>query len=237
SRHLLFCTAGPGCAFIEMYRLTGKKKYLDASAKAVEWAIKHGTDITNNNYNSFAVWHLCEHYRETGHQDCLEDAIEKTVKGVYPNQQPGGGWPEHNSWIFYHGIILRGFAHLYGILPDGHICKTELRRRIIRALNCVIAAQQPDGSLKSCSDPEEWRLSREPASPYLIHNEKKICPFMIHALVCIQRFTDIDVSNILYGMLSAPPQDELAQGQEGAMQLAYGAVYHWFHDIAPGKGI
>ncbi|MDD5600042.1 MAG: hypothetical protein PHV82_19005, partial [Victivallaceae bacterium] len=216
----------PGCAFIEMYRLTGEKRYLDASAKTAEWLMNFETDY-NNNYNSLAVWHLCEHYLETGDMRCLESAVEKTVNGVYPNQQSNGSWPGHNSWIFYHGIILRGLAYLYRILPDGHQQKAELRRRITMTLNCVIAAQQADGYLKSCCDENEWQKSRRPESPYFIHSEKKICPFTIHALVCIQQFTVWDVANVLYGLLAAPPQDELTQGQEGAMHLAYGTAYQW----------
>jgi hypothetical protein len=30
-----------------------------------------------------------------------------------------------------------------------------------------------------------------------------------------------------YGLLSAPLQDKLAQGQEGTMRLAYGAALGW----------
>ncbi len=226
SPHLLFCTASPGLALLDAYRITGEKKYLQAALKTADWLFKAGVS-PNNNYNSFAVWSLCDMYRETRDPRFLENAVEKTVKGVYPNQLPNGAWAGHNSWIFYHSIIIRGFAALYGALPDGHPEKPELRRRLIRATNHLIVEQRKNGFLRSCFDEEEWRKSRLPGNAYSVHREEKVCPFAIHALIEVLNRTDLDVRNLLNGLLSAPPQDELVQGQEGMMHLAYGVALAW----------
>jgi rhamnogalacturonyl hydrolase YesR len=224
--HLLFCTSSPGCAFLELYRITGDKKYLEAERKAAEWLMS--AEISpNNNYNSFAVWNLCELYRETKDNRLLENAVERTVKGVYPQQLPNGAWAGHNSWIFYHSIILRGFAELYGVLPESHPERRELRRRMIMAINHMIVEQRANGFLRSCFDEEEWKKSRVPGNAYSVHPEAKVCPFAIHALVRVLERTDLDVRNTLFGLLSAPPQDELVQGQEGMMLLAYGVGFGW----------
>ena len=226
SPHLLFCTASPGCALLDAYRIAGEKKYLEAALKTAEWLVK--ADVSpNNNYNSFAVWNLCEIYRETKDTRFLENAIEKTVRGVYPNQLSNGAWAGHNSWIFYHSIIIRGFAALFGVLPDGHQEKPELRRRLVRAINHLTVEQRANGFLRSCFDGEEWGKSRLPGNAYSVHREEKVCPFAIHALICVLKWTDLDVRDLLHGLLSAPPQDELVQGQEGMMHLAYGAALAW----------
>ena len=227
SRALLFCSANPGCALLDLYRISGDGRFLDASKRAVEWSIAFEVDRDNNNYNSFAIWHQCEHYAVTGDVRCLESAIRKTVDGVYIRQLPNGAWAGHNSWIFYHSMIIRGMAVLYGLLPDGHKAKPELRRRMLMALNHLIQEQRENGSLRSCFDPEEWGKSRPPESAYSVHAEEKVDAFAIHALILVQERTDLDVSNVIHGLLSAPPQDELVQGQEGMMHLAYGVGYAW----------
>jgi hypothetical protein len=95
------------------------------------------------------------------------------------------------------------------------------------AVNHIIEEQRESGYLRSCFDVEEWQKSRSPESAYSVHPEEKICPFAIHALICVQEWTDLDVSNSIYGLLSAPAQRELTQGQEGMMHLAYGVGYRW----------
>ena len=146
---------------------------------------------------------------------------------MVPGQLANGGWGGHNAWILNHAINDRGLAALYGLLPAGHAARPELRRRLIMAVNHLLAEQRASGRLRSCFDPVEWQTSRDPANAYSVHPEDKVDPFAIHALVCVLEWTDLDVRSPLYGLLSLPCQAELAQGQEGMMHLAYGVAYRW----------
>ena len=222
--HLLYCTANPGVALLEVYRLTRDERFLAASGRAADWAARHGIS-RNNNYNSFAVWHLCEHNRVTGGQKCLEAAIHRNREGASPRQLPNGAWAGHNAWIFYHALIIRGFAALYGVLPDGHETRRELREPVIMALNHLIEEQRENGHFRSCFDPEEWEKSRDPKSHYSVHKPDIFDACALQALVCVQDWTDFDTTNALCGALASPMPEDL-DGQ-GMPHLAYGAGYRW----------
>lgn len=140
----LFEAGIAGRAFVEGYKLTGERKYLDASNRVARWEMDCPVSI-NNNYNMFAVWHLAAHYEITGDKQVLESAIYKTREGGIPRQMPSGGWPEHNSWMWYHGIIVRGMAELLRVLPEEHPFKPELNASLIAAVNRVIREQQASG--------------------------------------------------------------------------------------------
>lgn len=222
--HLLYCTANPGVALLELYKLTGDERFLMGSTRAADWACQHGI-ARNNNYNSFAVWHLCEHFKVTEDEKCLDAAIYRNREGGFPNQLSNGAWEGHNAWIFYHSIIVRGFAALYGVLPDGHPAKDDLRSPTLKALNHLIEEQQDSGHFRMCFDPEEWQKSREPDSHYRIYNSNDFDPSTLHALVCIQEFTDLDMSNALYGAICSPMPEDLTE--QGMNHLAYGVAYRW----------
>jgi len=224
SQHLLYCTSGPGVAFLEAHRLTQEERFLEASRRAAHWEANFGIS-SNNNYNSFAVWHLAEHYRVTGEEEWLEAAIRLNTEGASPRQLPNGAWAGHNSWIFYHSIIVRGFAVLMGVLPDDHEAMPELRKITIMAINHLINEQRGSGHFRSCFDPEEWEKSRDPKSAYSVHDAEFSDPFALHALLYIQELTDLDVTNVLYGILGAALPEDL-DGQ-GSRHLAWGAGYRW----------
>jgi len=224
SHHLLYCTSGPGVAFLQAHRLTGDERFLQASARAAHWEANHGVS-TNNNYNSFAVWHLVEHCRATGEGEYLDAAVRLNREGAFPRQLPNGAWSGHNAWIFYHSIIVRGFTALLSVLPEGHEAKPELRERTIMALNHLVEEQRESGYFRACFDPEEWESSRNPKSAYSVHEPEMADPFALHALTYVQDLSDLDVTNVLWGVLNAPLPEDLS-GQ-GILHLAYGAGYEW----------
>lgn len=141
-----FDTGIAGRAFAEAYRETGEERYLHASRRAAEWLMALPIS-ENNNYNMFGVWHLAELYRLTGEKRFLESAIPKTREGGFPRQMPSGGWPGHNSWIWYHGIILRGMAALHSVLPAGHPFRDELLGPMTAAANRAIRDQLASGEI------------------------------------------------------------------------------------------
>ncbi|MDA0745226.1 MAG: hypothetical protein O2954_01830 [bacterium] len=221
---LLYCTANPGVAFLEAYHLTKDERFLNASARAADWAVGHPIS-PNNNYNSFAVWHLSEHYRVTGETRYLDSALNKNSEGVYPSQLPNGAWAGHNAWIFYHGIIARGMAVLYGVLPKNHEAAPELRKRLIMAINHILREQRPTGHFRACFDSEEWGKSRKPENPYSSHPTDIFDPLVLHALVYVHETTDMDVAGPLYGILSSPPPNP--DQHQGMAPYGYGVGYRW----------
>jgi hypothetical protein len=227
--NLLYCSANPGVALLRMYELTGESRYLDASCRAADWAV--GCPISpNNNYNSFSVWHLCELYRVSREEKYLNAAIHKNREGGFPRQEANGAWAGHNAWIFYHAIIIRGFVTLYGVLPEEHPAKEELRPFAIAAVNHLLEEQKESGHFRSCWDTEEWERSRNPESGYCTVNSQIFDPSVLHALVLTADLTDLDVTNALSGVLQSPMPEDL--DKQGIVPLAYGVGLRWLAKVS-----
>lgn len=180
----LFEAGIAGRAFIEGYKLTRDKRFLDASRKVAQWEIDCPIS-QNNNYNMFAVWHLVDHYRITRSKAALESAIEKTRLGGMPEQMPYGGWPGHNSWLWYHGIIVRGMADLCSVLPDDHPFKPELKASLTAALNRALHEQQASGAIP----PNEGVTSRVNTH------------FMHQALIMSRGMFGSELDNSIHGLM------------------------------------
>lgn len=122
---------------------------------------------------------------------------------------------------------MRGFAILLGVLPEDHEARPELLERTLMALNHLIEEQRETGVFRACFDPEEWELSRDPKSAYSVHPSEIPGPFALHSLTYLDELTDLDLTNVLHGVLRAPlPDDRVGQGMP---HLAYGAGYRWMH--------
>jgi len=94
----------------------------------------------------------------------------------------------------------------------------------------MIEEQRANGHFRACSDPVEWEKSRDPQSAYSVYKPDIFDAHTVHALVCIQESTNLDMSNTLYGALGSPMPDDL--GAHGWMVLAYGAGYRWLAEQA-----
>lgn len=181
----LFEAGIAGRMFIEGYRLTGDERWLEASEKTARWEMDCPIS-PNNNYNMFAVWHLASHYEVTKDKAALESAVEKTRLGGMPGQLKSGGWPEHNSWMWYHGIIVRGMAALYATLPDDHPFKEELRPSLTAAINRAIREQAGTGEVTP--NPK-------------IKCKGHTCPFILNGLLEGRRgFGDV-FDNCIFGLM------------------------------------
>lgn len=181
----LYETGIAGRAFIEGYKLTRDKRYLDASRRVARWEIDCPIS-KNNNYNMFAVWHLVEHYRITRDAASLKAAIDKTRLGGLPGQMHSGGWPEHNSWLWYHGIIVRGMADLYNVLPDDHPFKPELKAALIAAINRALRDQVASGEV--------------PLNTGVIR-KSHTCAFMLQALLIAREAFGSQLDNCIHGIM------------------------------------
>jgi len=142
-----------GVAFLEGWLAFGDSRYLAASAGLAEWEMSY--PVTDNvNYDLFAVWHLAAHYEATGESAYLEGAVEKCRSAAFAGQLPYGGWPGHNAYVWYHAIIVRGMARLYGALPERHPFRGELRPVLVAATNRLIRSQLPSGRCRALPEPE-----------------------------------------------------------------------------------
>jgi len=181
----LFEAGTGGRAIVEGYKLTGDPRLLDASARITAWEMECPIS-PNNNYNMFAVWHLAAHYELTGDDAALGSAIDKTKLGGMPNQFPSGGWPGHNSWMWYHGIIARGMAELLRVLPEDHPFSPELTSALTGALNRAIREQRKSGEVPANSN---------------ARRRGHTCPFILHALLTARSSFGDQLDNCIHGIM------------------------------------
>jgi len=164
-------------ALLDGYQAFADPAFLGAAYRGCEWAMRYPF-VPNTNYNSFCVFALArtttvmaaappEHLPKASFawagwrgqkrpgDDPVSDFVGRarhfTRNGVFPNQQPNGGWPGHNSWVWYHGIILLGHARLLRALaqlPAGRQFQDQigpsLRESAVAALNYLIRNLTPE---------------------------------------------------------------------------------------------
>ncbi len=181
----LFETGMAGRAFVEGYQLTGDTRYLDASDRIAQWEMACPIS-PNNNYNMFAVWHLAAHYAVALDEAVLESAIEKTRHGGMPGQLASGGWPGHNSWMWYHGIIARGMAELLRVLPPDHPFRFDLTGSLTAALNRALREQLSSGEV--------------PPNPRF-KSRGHTCSFILHALLVAREAFGDALDGCIHGIM------------------------------------
>ncbi len=142
----LFETGIAAAALVKGYEYFKDERYLEASARAARWELDWPVD-RNVNFNAFVIWHLAEHYRLTRDDALLERTIYKTRQAMITPQQVTGGWSGHNSWIWYHGINVRAFAALYGVLPAGHPFRAELDQALHASLSYACQLMMENGAI------------------------------------------------------------------------------------------
>ncbi len=202
THHTLALCGFTGIAMTCAYALTKSTAYLESSERIARWAARFGIS-SNANYNSLAAEQICLHYRQRPEPGLLKAAIDLTFGGVYPGQLSYGGWAGHNSWSFYHAIIVRGLAVLRSVLPADHFALPELDRRLTAACNHILAIFRGNGSVLSCFDPGEWEASRNPGNPYAGARNLLVDPHVLHALLMVDAHTGLDVKEAVFGLTRA----------------------------------
>ncbi|MFH1476727.1 MAG: hypothetical protein ABIH24_04440 [Verrucomicrobiota bacterium] len=182
-------------ALLDGYEAFHNPYFLQAAFRGCEWAMRY-PHVSNTNYNSFCVlalarmavilaavpeelrplksfvWAWHESFRNMIKPDnefveyFISRAVYFTKEGVFPDQQPNGGWPGHNSWVWYHGIILLGHARLLcalTLLPCKHalldLIQQPLKESTVAAINYLILNLTSNGDLYKNHE------STEPGSP------------------------------------------------------------------------
>lgn len=116
----------------------------------------------NQNINGYAwgVWALVGAYKATGKAEYLVEAERLTGEIIENgNQRSDGSWITpgfseenqeiwHDSFMQYHGVILRGLSEIYAITYDQNL-KTTLKSKINSTINHVISYNQQYGGDKT----------------------------------------------------------------------------------------
>jgi hypothetical protein len=142
----LFETGIAAAALVKGYEYFKDERYLAASSRAAQWELDWPVD-RNVNFNAFVIWHLAEHYRLTRDEALLERTLYKTRQAMITPQQVTGGWSGHNSWIWYHGINVRAYAALYGVLPADHPFRAELIQALHASLSYACRLMMENGAI------------------------------------------------------------------------------------------
>jgi hypothetical protein len=165
-----------GVALLELYEVTGERRFLEGGLAAADWTISRPC-VTNWNYNSFSVYLLATAYRHSHDPRHLAAAREKARLGVLPGQlldgPRAGRWADpHNARPAYHYIMLRGLTALLAALPADDPDRTRLAGAIalgMQARNGEFAARgvmNVDSALESLllfqSLPDETRQAIGP---------------------------------------------------------------------------
>ncbi len=102
---------------------------------------------SNANYRALAVWALAGAYDATGLQEQLRTALQ-IGRTIIATQRNDGAWmspegPGHSRWadtkMDYHGIVLRGMAALYNVLPlSRKDARREVEESVVGGVNHVV---------------------------------------------------------------------------------------------------
>ena len=152
--NLQYETAIAGCALIKGYELLGDESYSDASRIACYWSASAPYSC-NNNYEAFTVWHQTTHYKITNERPGFLAGL-KRVPDVLIDQKPNGGWPGHNSFIWYHGIIIRGLSSLLAVMPADYPGRDKIALANIAAVNHMLTLIEPDGCMRYSDEYEGY---------------------------------------------------------------------------------
>jgi len=134
---LLLETGLSGRAMIYGYKAFGKKEYLASSDRAVNYILGEAEKpIPVPNYAAFALLCLSGYADVTKDTNVLNKAITIATRDIISKQLPTGAWPDHDSYIHYHGIILLALESLYdaSAMHQETISK-ETRQSILKSIN------------------------------------------------------------------------------------------------------
>lgn len=154
---------GEGYAFLNSVNdHTMNSQLLQAIEKSGRWINVNKTWIMAQNVNGHAwgVWALMGIYRATGNIEYLLLA-EQFINNIIDLQRDDGSWPSpegstggiwHDSFMQYHGVILRGLPEIYAeiyALTYNPVLQAKLKSAINSTINHVISYNQQYGGNKT----------------------------------------------------------------------------------------
>ena len=145
---MYYSSGNAGVALIHAWGTTDDKKYLDAVGRVT----RHFNQVEpswNYNYNMMLTEAALAWAQATKSYDKIATKLQtQMLQSTLREQRPWGGWAGHNSRIGYHCANMSAFCQLHQTLPKDKkhdAMRTELKRRVIAALNRMIREQVPAG--------------------------------------------------------------------------------------------
>jgi hypothetical protein len=231
--HLFYKNGYAGVGLLEAYRHLPDARILGAVRRAADWTAVRDPSV-NTNYNSLACWILVAYHRHDPQPRYVEAAVDKTLLGVLPGQLPNGGWTGHNSWVYYHGIIIAGLAMLLSVLAREHPRYEDIRRSLVMTINHLTLRQNEQGALLATFDP----LDRAEAEQSKTRKERlpdfQAEPHALLGLLWTHDLLGMEVKSLLLGLMQAyidqirkgdgPESDP---GSHGTDAMVLGYAWRW----------
>lgn len=138
-----------GEALLCLWKLTPLNTELLENAKKIGNRLIEYHIAGSVNHAVIPVQFLGQLYQVTGKKKYLKNCIKRMFRSAVPYQLSYGGWLGHESWIWYHALILRSLVIGYVSLPNTleyYAKKDKLACSIIAAINRFISEQDEDGA-------------------------------------------------------------------------------------------
>ena len=129
-----------------------QRDILNAVRKAANFLTATSPKNLPVNYRAFTVWGLASAYRLTADSVYLNRATSIYLDQIDSCQNTDGSWHYssnyHDTAPWYIGIIIRGLAELYSVLPSSYDIniKSQIRNSIYKSINhFLITGMTKDG--------------------------------------------------------------------------------------------
>jgi len=139
-----------GRALLSLYEHDENEDILTIAKKIGDKLVKYHISGSVNHAIT-PVQLLCPLYKKTGEKKYRKNIVKRVFRSAVPLQLPYGGWLGHESWIWYHALIMRGLILSYTALPYDikyRSKKDKIARCIVASVNRLIKYQRPDGSFR-----------------------------------------------------------------------------------------
>ena len=164
---LPYAFAGRALLFLWRRDPAGRTDYLRAARKIGDRLLEYPIAGSANHACAPAQL-LGPLYQATGDRKYLDGAVKRVSRTAVAFQLPGGGWRGHESWSWYHAIVLSGLIETYvstPFVPTRYTVKDRLANAITAALNRMTLLQEPGGRIdpmgESTTVKERRQVGRE----------------------------------------------------------------------------
>ena len=146
----------------------GRGGHLDAACRIGDRLLDYPISGSTNHACAPAQL-LAPLYRATGDRRYLDGAITRVSRAAITFQLPSGGWGGHESWSWYHAIILRSLIVTYActpFVPERYAANDRLAEAISAGMNLFVERQEVSGRLSPMGELTSDREREEVAQSF-----------------------------------------------------------------------